>query len=246
MSSSNIFWLNGPSILLNKEYIYQLWPTSKMTNEEKLNAITRLVILMTVLGFIFTMSFKLLIIGILTIIAIIFLYKNRKQKLVKGMLTEGMIGMEKFNGYNASLVGPDKQIIINPETLESFLATDFQETSKKNPLGNVLLTQIMDEPNRLPAPPSFNTEVYEDINNKTKKMVQMLNPGIKNSSKQLYGDLWQNFTFDQQQWAYYSMPNTKVCNDQGAFSQFLYGNMPSAKEGDPFALLQDNQRYLLI
>lgn len=246
MTSSYIFWLNDPSILLNKEYIYQLWPTSKMSTEEKLNAISRLVILMTILGFIFTMSFKILIVGILTIIAILLLYKNRKQKLVKGMLTEGMTSMEKFNGYNSSLNVPNNQTIINPETLETFLKSEFQETSKKNPLGNVLLTQIMDEPDRLPAPPSFNTEVYEDINNKTKKMVQMLNPGIKNSSKQLYGDLWQNFTFDQQQWAYYSMPNTKVCSDQGAFSQFLYGNMPSAKEGDPFALLQDNQRYLLI
>jgi hypothetical protein len=217
-----------------------------MSTEEKLNAISRLVILMTILGFIFTMSFKILIVGILTIIAIILLFKNRKQKLVKGMLKEGMTSMEKFNGYNSSLSTPNNQTIINPETLETFLKSDFQETSKQNPLGNVLLTQIMDDPDRLPAPPSFNTEVYEDINNKTKKMVQMLNPGIKNSSKQLYGDLWQNFTFDQQQWAYYSMPNTKVCNDQGAFSQFLYGNMPSAKEGDPFALLQDNQRYLLI
>jgi len=76
----------------------------------------------------------------------------------------------------------------------------------------------------------------------------MMNPGIDNTNKQLYGDLWQNFELDQSNRNFYSTANTKVVNDQGAFAQFLYGNMPSAKESGPDSDMQrvkDNYRYIL-
>ena len=43
------FWSNDPTVLFNKEYIFELWPTKDMCYEQKLNAITRLVILITIL-----------------------------------------------------------------------------------------------------------------------------------------------------------------------------------------------------
>jgi len=45
---------------------------------------------------------------------------------------------------------------------------------------------------------------------------------------------------------FYSMPNTRIPNDQTAFADFLYGNMPSCRDGSAFACVQDNERYLLI
>ena len=48
------FWFNDPTILFNKENILQVWPTQQMTFEAKLNAISRIVIVMSLLGFIFT------------------------------------------------------------------------------------------------------------------------------------------------------------------------------------------------
>jgi len=236
---TSIFWSNDPSILLNKEYIYQVWPSPKMTHEEKLNAISRLVILFTILGFLITMSRNILIIGTLTLTSIFILYVTQSQKITK----ETLKVKESFSNNSVDQSTP--QTIINPDTLQTFLRTEFQPTNANNPLGNVLLTEITDNPNRKPAPPSFNTEVYEDINVATKKMVQELNPGIKNTDKQLFGDLGEQFEFDQSQWTYYSNPNTKVCNDQGAFANFLYGNMPSARDGNAFALIQDNPRYTL-
>ena len=104
----------------------------------------------------------------------------------------------------------------------------------------------MDNPHRKAAPPAFNPDVHEDINASTKKTVQYLNPEIKNTTKQLFGDLGQNFEFDQSMRNFYSMPNTRVTNDQGSFAKYLYGDMPSCKEGDPFACIQDNERYILM
>lgn len=226
------FWSNDPLILLNKEYILQLWPESSMSYEEKLNSITRLILLLTVLGFLITQSIHIIVIGLITIGCIFVLYKMRNKKM------EGF-NNNKFQQVNAP------ETIINPETLQEFLKTEFEPTDRKNPMGNVLLTEIHDKPKRKSAPPSFQTEVYEDINKSTKKTVQRLNPGIKNTNKQLFGDLGEKFEFDQSMWHYYSNPNTKIPNDQGAFAHWLYGNMPSARDGDAQALLQDNQRYNL-
>jgi hypothetical protein len=236
---TSMFWINEPSILLNKDYILQVWPSSKMSYEEKLNAISRLVIILTVLGFILTMNKSILLIGIVTLVAIFAMYKMRKQKVTKDMLDGSKEG---FSGID---VKNQQETIINPDTLKTYLKSEFMPVNKKNPLGNVLLTEIMDNPTRKPAPPSFNTEVYEDINVSTKKMVQSLNPGIKNTNKQLYGDLGEQFEFDQSQWSFYSTPNTKIPNDQGAFADYLYGDMPSCRDGNAFACVQDNIRYNL-
>ena len=75
-----------------------------------------------------------------------------------------------------------------------------------------------------------------------------MNPSIKNTNKQLFGDLSENFNLDQSNRAFFSTANTRVTNDQGAFAKYLYGGMISAKESTPegdFARVQDNVRYNL-
>jgi hypothetical protein len=236
------FWTNDPTIIFNKEYIFELWPTTDMCYEQKLNAITRLVILITILGYILTMSKRVLVVGILTLVVIFVLFKMRKQKVTKDMLNEGF----KVNSEKSQVLTP--QSYINPVTLDSVLKSEFKEGNKKNPFSNVLLTQINDDPDRKAAPPSFNVDVDEDITKNVKRAVQMMNPGIKNTNKQLYGDLWQNFELDQSNRAFFSTANTRVTNDQSAFGNFLYGSMPSGKESTPegaFARVQDNYRYTL-
>ena len=52
------FWINEPTILLNKEYIFELWPTDSMCYEQKMNAITRLIILFTILKYFTTDGFQ--------------------------------------------------------------------------------------------------------------------------------------------------------------------------------------------
>jgi hypothetical protein len=242
---STQFWTNEPTILLNKEYIFDLWPTSNMNYEQKLNAITRLIILITILGYILTSSIRILVAGIVTIVVIFVMYKMRKQKLTSEIMKEGF----KITGNEGSgLYGDKTKTITNPETLQSALKSEFKLGNKKNPFSNVLLTDIMDDPDRKAAPPSFNPEVDVDITKNIKKSVQFMNPGIKNTNKQLYGELWENYELDQSNRAFFSTANTRVVNDQGAFSQFLYGNMPSAKGNSVEDNLQrekDSYRYTL-
>lgn len=239
------FWTNNPIILFNKNYIFELWPTTDMCYEQKLNAISRLIILLSILGYILTLSKKILAVGVITLLMIYLLYSTRKQKLTKEML-------ENFDVQGNEVTGMfdnKPKSYVNPVTLEAVLSNDFKEGTKKNPFSNVLLTEINDDPNRNAAPPAFNVDVDEDITKSVKKSVQMMNPGIKNTNKQLFGDLWEQFQLDQSNRVFYSTPNTRVMNDQGAYSQYLYNNMKySAKEDTPegaIARVQNNYRYTL-
>ena len=239
------FWTNDPTILFNKEYIFELWPTSSMCYEQKLNSISRLIILLTILGYILTMSKRVLIVGVLTLLVIYVLFTMRKQKITKSMLENFDIQGNEVTG----LFDNKPKSFINPVTLDAVLRTEFKEGNKKNPFSNVLLPEINDDPNRKAAPPAFNVDVEEDITKNVKKAVQMMNPGIKNTNYQLFGDLYQKFMLDQSNRVFYSTPNTKIFNDQGAYGQYLYNDLKfSGKESTPegaFSRVQDNYRYTL-
>ena len=162
------FWTNEPTILFNKEYMFELWPTSDMCYEQKLNAITRLVILITILGYVSTTSTRILVVGALTLAVIFGLFKMRKQKLTNQRLNEGF----SIQGNQVTgMFEKNTDSYVNPVTLDTVLKSEFKEGTKKNPFSNVLLTQITDEPGRKAAPPSFNPEIDQDITRNDKKAV---------------------------------------------------------------------------
>ena len=217
------FWIAEPSILLNKKYITQVYPTSFMTMEEKMNAVTRAILFLTILGLLITKSPYLLLAGGVAVAAVAYIYNTNNTK------------SRRQEGFKIS----------SPAELKKFLKTSYSPTESVNPMSNVLLTDIADNPDKLPAPPAFDVTTYENINDTTQQMIQTLNPGIRNTNKQLFGDLGEKFEFDQSQRAFYSTANTKVTADQGAYAQYLYGNMPSCRGGDAMACVQDNARYNL-
>ena len=240
------FWSNDPLILFNKDYIFEIMPKQGMSYEQKMNSITRLIIYLTFLGYIFTTSKKLIIVCLAILFFIFILYKVRQQHIInEGFNNLSNTTLDKPQ-VQSSLLQSDK--ITNPQTLETFSKSEFKEGTKKNPFSNVLLTDIMDEPDRNAAPPAFNPEIDETITKNIKKSVQHMNPGIKNTNKQLFSDLTDNFYLDQSNRAFYSTANSRVSNDQGAFGQFLYGNMPSSKESNAGGAMQrvkDSYRYTL-
>ena len=75
---SNTFWLNNPMVLMSSKNVTKIWPSSNLDYAGKLNAVTRLVILLTVLGYITTRSIKILVSGLVTIMIIAIIYKIKK------------------------------------------------------------------------------------------------------------------------------------------------------------------------
>lgn len=237
------FWTEDPTILLNNDQLFQLWPSSDMTLEEKLNAVSRIVILLTLFTFVLKPSTHTFLVGILAIsILVVFYYYKKKSQGRKNDLEEGFVPSKDISSRG----GGEK--VIQAEELKPFVKSQFKVGNKKNPFSNVLLTEITDDPKRKSAPPSFQPEIDQDITNDTKKLVQQLNPGIKNTNKQLFSSLTDNFDLDQSMRVFNTTPNSRVANDQGAFAKFLYGDMPSAKESNTEGNLQryaDSYRYTL-
>jgi len=259
-SISEPFWANNPSVLLNNEHIFEIWPNKNMSYEQKMNAISRLIIFLTILGYVMTTSKKILYVGVATLVVVYGLYVTRKTAVSPTEAFEGGTDGDSNHGRNGliTVLPNDNELsnakkndtYLNPVTLESVLRSEFKDGTKKNPFSNVLLTEISDDPDRKSAPPAFNVDVEQDITKNVKRTVQMLNPGIKNTSKQLFGDLWQKFQLDESNRAFYSMPNTRVGNDQGAFAEYLYSDLKySGKESTPegaFARVQDNWRWIMM
>jgi uncharacterized membrane protein len=255
-------WINNPSVLLNKNTALEFWPTQKMCYERKINAMTRLIIILTILGFILTRSINILLIGFITLVVIYFFYNQSWYKYNLKNNKEGFSSTSD-NGYdpvvsinkpgskhsdkkkqNKKYDDSDSDTVVS---LNKFVDEEYKTGTKYNPLSNVLLTEIMDNPDRLSAPPSFNLDTSDDIRKNVKKMVQMLNPTIKCSSKQLFSNLGDNFYLDQSIRQFVPTSNTKVTNDQGAFAQYLYSDMKySGKDNTIYGAIartQDNIRY---
>jgi len=76
------FWSNDPTVLFNKKHILELFPKQGMTFDEKLNAITRLIILLCVLGFMITRSYRFLLNGTISLFIIYLMYKTQKQFII--------------------------------------------------------------------------------------------------------------------------------------------------------------------
>lgn len=230
---STPFWLNEPTILFNKNQITQIWPNNDMSNTEKLNAISRFVIVASLLGYLLTMNFKMLLICVVTlaVLAILFHVQSNQNK-------------ENAASSDSSSAAPNKKIkesFIN-QLLYNDLKSEYTSPNKNNPMMNVLLPEISYDPNRNEAAPSYNIAVEKEINMNTKEsVVDTMFSDEKDKQreyikKKLFSDLGDNYNFDFSMRNFYTNPNTTIPNDQGGFANFCFGDMVSAKEGNEFAL----------
>ena len=77
------FWIDNPKVLFQSKYIQEIWIANDMNMNQKLNALTRLIILLSLLGFICFNQSIFLVLGLLLIVGIVIFYK--KKDLVEGM-----------------------------------------------------------------------------------------------------------------------------------------------------------------
>jgi hypothetical protein len=222
-------WINEPTILFHKDYILELWPFENLSHTQKINAITRMIIILAIIGLIVTNSYYIVVVALIALLVILFLSKTNE---------------ETFKNKKSNVETFINNTYVHPETKKVALKSDFERGTKQNPFGNVLLTDINDNPEKKPAPPSFIKEVGQDIKHNIEEMILENNPHMKDKEV----SLWDEFQGDRANHTFYSTANTRVDNDQGAYADFLYGNMPSSKESNVNGALmrtKNNSRYTL-
>lgn len=187
------FWVNEPTILFNQKYITQLWPYSYLTYEEKLNAITRFVILITILGYMLLNRIIIIVLGLI-IIGLIVLLNNKKE------------------GMNSPYYGVNDQ----------------QSIEQNNPFGNVLMTDYKYNPNKKSANQDYTPDLEQSINKKIKEFIVQEN-NDNNEINNLFNNVGDQFTFEQNNRQFYTNPSTTIPNNQDDFLSFCFGTLPSEK-----------------
>jgi len=205
---------------MNRDHITQLWPTASMSGVDKLNAITRLVILLVILGFIVSRSMKYIVAGVITlaIIAVYYQYGQKtsaKEAFKKAVVKEGFTSPAVYKAAEKRFVAP----------------------TNANPMMNVMLPELNGNPDRKPAAPSFNKIVEKSINDKVKENA------VKDvKDPRLFRGINNELDLELSMRNFYTTANTTVPNDQEGFAEFCYGDMISAKEGNEWALAKNSPR----
>lgn len=223
------FWAENPNILLKPEFFTEFFPSSDMSYNQKLNAITRMVILLTMIVFAANPTPMTIIYGMMTMFAIYLVYyyhRTEKEKSEKRRMENMSVMMEGDSNTNPAIAALGKSIPKNGV---------FDDPTSQNPFSNVLVTDYSDNPEKKPAPPAFNQNVNNTILGQAKQLVQEANPEQPDIADKLFKDLGEQLYFEQSLRPFYSTSATTIPNDQQAFSDFCYGSMVSCKEGNQFA-----------
>jgi len=261
MTSSQKIWVEDPFILLDKNHIHELWPKDGTSAEAKLNAGSRMVIILSILGYLVTMNITFFIIGFITLAVIGGLYTVNAASSNIGDSTdskkEGFIQSSRSMERRSEFENPQPRESYGYERQNVPINGDFVAPTVTNPLMNVLLSEIQYSPNRSGAMPAFDPQVESNINETAKQYISsnfdasnrdVIGSESTNETEnrdiynKLFSNLGDNFEFDQSMRSFYATANTRVNNDQRAFAEFCYGDMVSCKEGNEFACSRNNTR----
>jgi hypothetical protein len=224
------FWFQDPNIIFNKEYILQFFPTSEMSFNEKLNAITRLIIIISLITFIATKNIRIIIIFIVCLLSIFLLYFYKTKDNEK--YNSNKLDLENFETTSPAIeVLREKNIQVSNDI--------FDEGTPDNPFSNVLNTDFDYNPQKKPAPPSDNNIILKNA----KQMVSNIHNDDKTIADKLFGNLQDQFVFEQSLQSFNSNPSTTIPSDQTGFAEFCYGSMVSSKEGNLFSLARNLSSY---
>ena len=120
------FWLDNPNVLLNKNHLTEIWPQDNFDLDRKLNAITRLILILAILGFLFTKSSYIIVSAAVSIVVLVMIHKSKSSSKLEGM--------------------SNLDVKINKEDFEELLNEEFTMPTKKNPFMNVLINEYTDNP----------------------------------------------------------------------------------------------------
>ena len=197
------FWLENPNVLLNKNYITEIWPNSNFDLARKLNAITRIIIIMAILGYFLTKSSYIPISAVVSLVVLVIIYKSKGKDSIK-------------ESFKNEFLEPDKE-------LDKVLQKEFTMPTKKNPVMNVLMNEYKENPDRKPAAPAYNDTVHKEINENAttqdKRLFKNLgdNLSFENSMRNFYAMPNTQIPNNQKDFAEFCYGNMPSCKDGDYF-----------------------------
>jgi len=177
-----------PHEIFRKDKLLEFWPTSSQSAKDRVSATTRFIVYAMAILYLIKRDSRILALGILVLAVLYFLFVNNQ-------IPDGQVRPVQSEG-RAPYWARDT---VTMPTID-------------NPMGNVLMTDYVDRPDRPPA--AWAASVKEE----TDKVWDFIHPFEKKR------DAERNF---------YSPASTTIPNDQNAFAEGAFGAkfQPFAKDG---------------
>tara|TARA_B100000941_G_scaffold162686_2_gene115817 strand:+ start:7542 stop:8153 length:612 start_codon:yes stop_codon:yes gene_type:complete len=196
----DLFWFQNPSILFRKDRLTQLWPYESMSYNEKMNATTRFILVISILGFMTLNNYLILLFGIVLVLLLLFIYRYNQSKTVQ----EAMQDRE--------------EVMMKQET----------KHTSQNPLYNVLLTDYETNPKKEAGSKNYDTNTETLINDKVKGFILENNKDNKDIGK-IFKNVVNNIEFEKSMRQFHMNPSTTIPNDQDDFLKYCYKDLYSEK-----------------
>ena len=235
---SQDIWFNNISLLFDPAYIFEIIPTLNMNLNEKVNALTRfaffLSLLLTIVKQSYVYIYVFLIPVIISYIAYIFIPKKEKFTNSNSNSSNNNDNDNNDNKRNDFNINSDdesnyEEINKNDQynsVMESALKEECQRPTKDNPLMNILPTDNFEK-----RKPACNiTDV--DISNEVTNLI------TDNISEKLYLDTNNILNKNIGERDFYTLPGSRIPNDQGSFAKWLYETPVSCAIGNNGILKQ--------
>jgi hypothetical protein len=232
------FWCQNPNVIFQNNYLFEFFPVDSMTFSQKLNAISRSVIILSLIAYFFSRNFTFILVLAITLFAI-HMYFTSIDNETKKNESKRLNGSEGFENAGLAIINDpsyNKGVQLKRDEV-------FDKVSSQNPFSNVLLPDLEYNTQKKPAPPAYASDINSQILSAAKQTVKELNPDQPDIADKLFKDLGEQLEFEQSMRNFYSNPNTTICNDQTAFAEFCYGGMVSCKEGNLFACARNLDRH---
>lgn len=236
----NKLWFNNINTLFTKDNFFEIIPVVNMNYNEKVNAITRFCMYLSLLLIVFTGNLNYLYLPICVVI-LFYVVHIFKPEQIKDQFTSknsnnnhnhSHAHTHNHNHSNNDDSNNDNDEIIqtvsNQNTSQEEMNSEenldnCRQPTPNNPLMNLQISDITSD-NNIRACNSSNKSIMEDID--------------KSFDDRLYlgSEVVYNTRINQRN--FYTMPNTMPYNDQGSFAKWLYNTPVSCSMGNEQQLKQ--------
>lgn len=251
-SESNIskkeeLWIYDPEVLIREENYKKFYPVYNSSREEQLNAITRFLFYFIIIMIITNRNKNMIYLSTSIIILIIIVYvidnndnNNGKKKLDRIMKIrkeekdnnrfDDKHDNQKYEEYRKNKENEENtklyKYIYNNDENEKYKNNKCKKPTYENPFMNTIYNNEKNEP------VACNSD-DEDINDEMRMQYN------KNLFQNI-DDLWENKNSQRQ---FYTLPNTRVPNNQIDFAKWLY-KVPKTCKEDQYKCLDYEPLYL--
>tara|TARA_B100001057_G_C22684885_1_gene885267 strand:+ start:281 stop:1054 length:774 start_codon:yes stop_codon:yes gene_type:complete len=233
----NNLWFNNINTLFTKDNFFEIIPNVDMNYNEKVNSITRFCMYLSLLLIVFTGNLNYLYLPLCVIILFYIVHIFKPEQVKDTFTNKNNNNNNHSHTHTHNHNHNDNNDIYDDEVIHTVssqnttqeeinseeLLDNCRKPTPNNPLMNLQISDITSEDN-IRACNSSNKSIMENID--------------KSFDDRLYlgSEVVYNTRINQRN--FYTMPNTKSYNDQGAFAKWLYNTPVSCSMGKEQQLKQ--------